>query len=211
MLSCPRKEHSWDIGKWPSPGPCPVEHPAGVKNITPADVQSPRHIAEYKSRLLNNAHYIIPFIKHSHPHGQKEIAHFMRIYIIQVTTWKNVWKDLYQTSTNGHLFRGRGSFICHVGILDLRTVLLFGMDVFWLPLQTVPLPLSTCPMLRVANCTDGQPYSPVSWQGGRRSRGGCVFPSYGAPHALFLSRGPPHMALQLTVLGLTIVLLPPPH
>lgn len=86
--------------------------------------------------------------------------------------------------TDGHLFRERGRFIRHVWVLDLRSVLLFGLAVLCSPFQTVPLSLSTCPVLGEANCTDGQPHSLVSggrWQQGPRSRTRYVLSSRGVP------------------------------
>lgn len=96
---------------------------------------------------------------------------------------------------------GRGSFICHVWILDLRNVLLLGLAVFCSPLHIVPLSLSTCPMFGKADCTDGRPYSLVS-RGPLAGRANIqtryVFFSHGVPWGL------PQAVLQLIVLGLTV-------
>lgn len=78
-----------------------AEHPAGVSSnvlgLWSWRRKSTRYIVERRSKLFNNTYCVVPFIKYIHPHGQNKTVHFVRAYIIQVTTYKNVWEDLYQT------------------------------------------------------------------------------------------------------------------
>lgn len=47
-------------------------------------------------------HTVLPHLKQVPTEAEQNCA-FMRPYIMQVTTQKNVWKDLHQTYTHGHI------------------------------------------------------------------------------------------------------------